>query len=156
MSAPPPSADPEARSTQGSPGRAAQKLPRPAQVCRALLAAMAAADGRRRSRKRDQTPDAIGLDVKRRLLERVVDADPDAADFEAWLMHCSLDGGEHLAQGATWAMGRAVLDEWRMAITMADFASWLECGAPSEDARAPDAWAEQRRTATPGPEGRSG
>ena len=38
---------------------------RPAEVCAALLAALEAAEGRRRSRKRDQTPDAIGLAIKR-------------------------------------------------------------------------------------------
>ncbi len=116
----------------------AQALPRPAQVCRALLAAIEASDGRRRSRKRDQTPDAIGLGVKRRLLERAVDADPDADGFEAWLMHYySQAEDDPNAQGALSAMARAVLDEWRMAITMADFATWLDCGAPSEDAAAP-------------------
>jgi len=34
---------------------------RPAVVCGQLLAALAASDGRRRRRKRDTTPDAIGL-----------------------------------------------------------------------------------------------
>ena len=38
---------------------------RPAEVCKALLAALDAADGRRRKRKRDQTPDGIGLAIKR-------------------------------------------------------------------------------------------
>ena len=41
---------------------------RPADVCRALLAALDASDGRRRKRKRDQTADAIGLALKRTLL----------------------------------------------------------------------------------------
>ena len=36
---------------------------RPRQVCAALLSALQAAEGRRRSRKRDQTPDAIGLSI---------------------------------------------------------------------------------------------
>ena len=44
---------------------------RPADVCRALLAALEASEGRRRKRKRDQTPDAFGLAVKRDLLQRV-------------------------------------------------------------------------------------
>lgn len=125
-------------------------LPRPAQVCRALLAAIAAAEGRRRSRKRDQTPDAIGLGVKRRLLEQVVDADPDADDFEAWLMQHSQAEDDPNAQGALAAMARAVLDEWRMAITMADFATWLDCGAPSEDAAALETPATDRSNIHPG------
>ncbi len=55
---------------------------RPADVCRALLAALEAAEGRRRKRKRDQTPDAIGLGVKRELLQLVVEHDPPADAFE--------------------------------------------------------------------------
>ena len=50
---------------------------RPTQVCQALLAALEASEGQRKRRKRDQTPDAIGLAVKRELLERAVEADPD-------------------------------------------------------------------------------
>ena len=46
---------------------------RPAEVCKALLAALDASEGQRKRRKRDQTPDAIGLAVKRGLLERNLD-----------------------------------------------------------------------------------
>jgi hypothetical protein len=54
-----------------------QTLPlRPAEVCRALLAALDASEGRRRRRKRDTTPDAIGLAIKRCLLEQAVREDP--------------------------------------------------------------------------------
>jgi len=60
---------------------------RPADVCRALIAALEAADGRRRKRKRDQTADAIGLGVKRELLQRVVDEDPPPDGFEEWLLN---------------------------------------------------------------------
>src|SRR5690606_22702639 len=42
---------------------------RPADFCRGLLAALDASEGRRRRRKRDTTPDAIGLAIKRELLE---------------------------------------------------------------------------------------
>jgi hypothetical protein len=41
---------------------------RPADVCKALLAALEASEGRRRKRKRDQTPDMIGLSIKRSLV----------------------------------------------------------------------------------------
>ena len=44
---------------------------RPADVARALLAALEASEGRRRKRKRNQTADAFGLSVKRELLERI-------------------------------------------------------------------------------------
>jgi len=106
---------------------------RPADVCRALLAALDAADGRRKSRKRDQTPDAIGLALKRQILERAVEENPDEQNFEAWLLDYSQT---RQSSGAVAAMARAVLDEWRLAQTMGDFKAWLDRGAPSDDAAA--------------------
>jgi hypothetical protein len=104
---------------------------RPADVCRALLAALDAADGRRKSRKRDQTPDAIGLALKREILDHVVQENPDPEMFESWLLNYSQS---RYSSGAVVAMARAVLDEWRLAHTMGDFKAWLDRGAPSEDA----------------------
>jgi hypothetical protein len=107
---------------------------RPADVCRALLAALEAAEGRRKRRKRDQTPDTIGLAVKREVLERVVEDDPDPEMFEGWLLtYAQKSEGKHSA-GAVAAMARAVLEEWRLAHSMGDFKAWLDRGAPSEDA----------------------
>jgi hypothetical protein len=107
---------------------------RPADVCRALLAALEASEGRRKRRKRDQTPDAIGLAVKREVLERVVQDDPDSEMFEGWLLHyAEKNEGKH-SSGAVAAMARAVLDEWRLAHSMRDFKDWLDRGAPSDDA----------------------
>ena len=60
---------------------------RPAGICKALLAALDASEGRRRKRKRDQTPDAIGLALKRELLQRAVEDDPDPDAFEEWLLN---------------------------------------------------------------------
>ncbi len=110
---------------------------RPAAVCQALLCAIEAAEGRRRNRKRDQTPDAIGLTVKRELLARIVEADPSPADFEGWLLEhaAAADAARAQDPGAIDAMARAVLDEWRMVHDLPAFAHWLEDGAPSEDAR---------------------
>jgi hypothetical protein len=108
---------------------------RPADVCRALLAALEASEGRRRSRKRDQTADAIGLAVKRDLLERAVNADPPSDGFEQWLLDypatCSAPG----MAGPALAMARAVFDEWNLAHSLGEFRTWLEQGAPSADAR---------------------
>jgi hypothetical protein len=59
---------------------------RPAVICRGLLAALEASDGRRKRRQRDTTPDALGLAMKRELLERVVKDDPEPERFEAWLL----------------------------------------------------------------------
>jgi hypothetical protein len=110
---------------------------RPARVCEALLAAHEAADGRRKQRKRDQTPDALGLAVKRALLERAVAEDPTPERFEAWLMAYARKHESAPFPGAVSAMARAVRDEWRLAHAMRDFAVWLTHGAPSDDASPP-------------------
>lgn len=101
----------------------------PADFCRLLLGALAATDGRRRRRKRDTTPDAIGLSFKRRLLERAAAEAPPPDAFEAWLLAATLaeDGGAQ-------AMAREIFEEWRLAEREPAFRSWLERGAPSDDA----------------------
>jgi hypothetical protein len=103
---------------------------RPAEVCKALLAALEAAEGRRRKRKRDQTPDAIGLSIKRTLLAQAVEDDPNPEAFEEWL----LDYATLESSGAVSAMARSVLEEWRLAHSLGEFRVWLEQGAPSDDA----------------------
>ncbi|PYN82725.1 MAG: type III secretion fhipep protein [Candidatus Rokuibacteriota bacterium] len=106
---------------------------RPAVVCAALLEALDASDGRRRRRKRDTTPDAIGMSLKRRLLVQSIDADPDPEAFEASLLEHCLTGPADASIGALRAMAREVLAEWRLAAVSADFHEWLAAGAPSED-----------------------
>jgi len=107
---------------------------RPADVCRALLAALEASEGRRRKRKRDQTADAIGLAVKRDLLQRVVEDDPRPDAFEEWLLNYPPTISAPELAGPAFAMARAVFDEWRLAHSLAEFRLWLERGAPSDDA----------------------
>jgi hypothetical protein len=107
--------------------------PRPADLCRALLAALETSEGRRRRRKRDQTPDAIGLGIKRDLLEAAVREDPDATDFEGWLLARCLDAARGPGTGAVRAMAMEILDEWRLAEASVDFREWLVRGAPSDD-----------------------
>ena len=107
---------------------------RPADVCRALLAALEASEGRRRKRKRDQTPDAFGLEVKRALLQRAVDDDPPPETFEEWLLNYPLTCKRPELAGPSFAMARAVFEEWRLAHQLGEFRLWLEQGAPSDDA----------------------
>lgn len=108
---------------------------RPAAVCRALLNALEASEGRRRRRKRDTTPDAIGLAIKRNLLEQAVNENPEPEVFEAWLLGQSVElNGEIQSSGAVAAMARDIFDEWRLAQQQDNFRSWLADGAPSEDA----------------------
>jgi len=108
--------------------------PRPADVCRRLLDALAASEGRRRRRKRDTTPDAIGIALKRRLLEETVREDPDPAGYEGWLLARCLASGATDASGPVRAMALELLGEWRLAQASVAFRNWLDRGAPSEDA----------------------
>jgi hypothetical protein len=107
---------------------------RPADVCRALLNALDAAEGRRRKRKRDQTPDAIGLALKRDLLQQAVRDDPRADAFEEWLLNYPSTCSVPEMAGPAFAMARAVFEEWRLAHSLGEFRHWLEQGAPSDDA----------------------
>jgi hypothetical protein len=107
---------------------------RPSDICRALLTALDASEGRRRNRKRDQTADAFGLAVKRDLLRRAIADDPPAHAFEEWLFNYPLTCAEPELAGPAFAMARAVFEEWRLAHTLGDFRLWLQQGAPSDDA----------------------
>lgn len=107
---------------------------RPADICRALLAALEASEGRRRNRKRDQTPDAFGLGVKRDLLHRAVEEDPRPEAFEEWLLKYPTTFDAPELVGPASAMARAVFEEWRLAHSLGEFRRWLEEGAPSDDA----------------------
>ena len=111
---------------------------RPAMVCRGLLDALEASEGRRRQRKRDTTPDAIGLGIKRDLLARAVTDDPAPEHFEAWLLARCLEGAGTVSVGAVRAMALEVVAEWRMALAAPDFEAWLAGGAPSADAEPAD------------------
>jgi hypothetical protein len=120
---------------------------RPAEVCRRLLTALEVSEGRRRRRKRNTTPDAIGMAIKRALLEETVRDDPDPDAFEGWLLERCLSAGQSerrddhgelfSASGPVRAMALEVLAEWRMAKAPGAFRSWLSEGAPSEDAEKP-------------------
>jgi hypothetical protein len=103
---------------------------RPADVCKALLAALEASEGRRRKRKRDQTPDAIGLSIKRSLLARVVEDDPSPEAFEEWLLNYCLAS----SAGSIAAMARTIFEEWCLTHSIDEFKAWLGRGAPSDDA----------------------
>ena len=105
---------------------------RPAEFCRELLATLDASDGRRRRRKRDTTPDAIGLAMKRSLLAEAVEADPEHDEFEEWLFERCNAAGD--GSGGLRAMALSILEEWRLAAAADDFREWLTAGAPSDDA----------------------
>jgi hypothetical protein len=105
---------------------------RPAHICAHLLSAIEASDGRRRRRKRDTTPDAIGLAIKRRLLEEAVRDDPDPQEFEGWLLRQS-EADLSVGSGPARAMALEVWADWQLAERSDAFRQWLEQGAPSDD-----------------------
>ena len=121
---------------------------RPAEVCRQLLAALDASEGRRRRRKRNTTPDSIGMTIKRSILEEAVRQDPEGPAFEGWLLERCLSAGECQdqdgpaglfgASGPVRAMALEVLAEWRLTEQSGAFRSWLTQGAPSDDAEKSD------------------
>jgi hypothetical protein len=108
----------------------------PSSVCRGLLAALDASEGRRKRRQRDTTPDALGLAMKRELLELIVRDDPDPDAFEGWLLAHVL-AAERAGTGGMRAMALEVFHEWRLAATSPEFTAWLAAGAPSDDRSAP-------------------
>jgi hypothetical protein len=106
---------------------------RPAEICNRLLAALDASEGRRRKRKRNTTPDSIGMDIKRAILEETVRQDPDPEAYEEWLLTCCVAQGG--PTGPVRAMALDVLSDWRLAQTSRTFLTWLDQGAPSDDAK---------------------
>ena len=105
---------------------------RPGEFCSELVATIEASEGRRRRRKRDTTPDAIGLTMKRELLADAIAADPEPDEFEDWLFEWLLLAGD--GNGGLRAIALSVLEEWRFAAEADDFRRWLAEGAPSDDA----------------------
>ncbi len=105
---------------------------RPAEFCRELLATIDASEGRRRRRKRNTTPDAIGLAMKRTILEDAITANPDPDCFEDWLFERCLEAGS--GNGGLRAVALAVFEEWLFASQVDEFRDWLAAGAPSDDA----------------------
>jgi hypothetical protein len=103
----------------------------PADFSHQLLSALDASEGRSKRRKRDQTPDSIGLGIKRALLARAAEENPPADAFEAWLMVQALGQASH---GGVRAVCLEILDEFRLAGADPTFQQWLEAGAPSADA----------------------
>ena len=104
---------------------------RPGEFSRLFLNSLDASEGRRKRRKRDTTPDALGLGLKRELLERAVAEDPEPDAFETWLLAQVLGAP---ASGPVRAMCVEILDDYRFAVHDPGFGQWLADGAPSADA----------------------
>jgi hypothetical protein len=77
------------------------------------LLLLASGDLRPRQRARDQQADAAGLDLKRRVLDRLAALDPDPAELEAMLVQIVEEIGP--PHGPTRAIATEIRDEWQAA-----------------------------------------
>lgn len=103
----------------------------PADLCRGLLGALDASEGRRKRRVRDTTADSIGLGVQRQLLEAAVRDEPAPDEFEGWLLDQCL--AEGVSDGAQRAMALYIWDHWQLAQHAPDVQAWIVAGGNSDD-----------------------
>jgi hypothetical protein len=103
---------------------------RPAQVCEWLLTSIEVAEGRRKRRPRNTTPDNIGLNLKLDLLRACIAADPEPANFEGWLLAESTKPGQ--ASGPLRAVCTDILFEWQTALGDPYYRDWLLAGPEDE------------------------
>ena len=103
---------------------------RPAAVCELLLTSIDVAEGRRRRRPRNTTPDNIGLNLKLELLQRCIADDPEPDQFEAWLAHVALQPGQ--AGGPIRAVCSDIFFEWQMTLGDPYYRDWLLAGPEPE------------------------
>jgi hypothetical protein len=103
----------------------------PVELCRGLLGALDASEGRRRRRSRNTTADSIGMEIQRELLEAAVREAPGAPDFERWLLARCMAEGE--SDGATRAMALFIWHQWQLASEAPSFREWITRGSPSDD-----------------------
>jgi hypothetical protein len=103
----------------------------PAELCRGLLDALDASEGRRKRRARNTTADSIGLAIQRELLEDIVTDAPVPDEFEGWLLdRCEKEG---VGDGAMRAMALSIWDQWLLAQRAPDVRAWIVAGARSDD-----------------------
>ncbi len=103
----------------------------PIDLCRGLLGALDASEGRRRRRSRNTTADSIGLEIQRTMLEDAVREAPEAEHFERWLLErCVAQGA---SDGAHRAMALSIWHEWQLASSAGEVSAWLTSGARSDD-----------------------
>ncbi len=103
----------------------------PTELCRGMLAALDASEGRRKRRSRNTTADSIGLEIQRELLTDAVRDAPSDASFERWLQERCAAQGE--SDGAHRAMALMIWHEWQLASQLEGGGAWLTTGARSDD-----------------------
>jgi hypothetical protein len=86
-----------------------------------------------RQRARDQQADRAGLDLKRRILDRLAALDPEPADLEAALLTIVEEMGP--PQGPARAVAAVVRDEWLAACASPEWVAQLLAEAATADQR---------------------
>jgi hypothetical protein len=76
-----------------------------------------------RQRARDQQPDLAGLELKRRVLNRLAALDPEPADLEATLAQIILEMGP--PTGPTRAIASGVREDWQAACAHPEWVAHL-------------------------------
>ena len=94
------------------------------------LLLLASGDVRPRQRARDQQADRAGLELKRRVLERLVALDPEASELEASLARIIEEFGP--PTGPTRGIALIVREEWRAANGNPEVVAHLLAGAVRE------------------------
>jgi len=103
----------------------------PADLCRGLLGALDASEGRRKRRVRNTNADSIGLAIQRDILEAAVRDEPATDEFESWLLDRCLEEG--VSDGAVRAMALSIWDQWQLARRSPDIEAWIVAGGQSDD-----------------------
>lgn len=99
-------------------------------MCELLLTSIEVAEGRRKRRPRNTTPDNIGLNLKLEILQACIAADPEAGDFEGWLLTQSTQPGQ--PSGPLHAVCADILFEWQTALADPYYRDWLLSGPEDE------------------------
>ena len=93
---------------------------RPSQLATLLLAS---GESLPRQRARDQHADLAGSQLKQRVLQRIIELDPEADELLAMLDQIIGEIGE--PSGPTRAVARLIADEWKSANQNPQLTSWL-------------------------------
>jgi hypothetical protein len=107
-------------------------LPEPLRPRDLALLLLASGDLLPRQRARDQQADIAGMDLKRRILDRLAAIDPEPHDLEAALLRIVEEIG--LPQGPARAVAASIRDEWRAACAAPEWVAQLLAEATNRTA----------------------
>jgi hypothetical protein len=98
-------------------------MPRDLRPSDLALFLLASGENLPRQRARDQQADIAGLELKRRVLNLLIDADPAPDELDAALMRIVAELGA--PTGPTRAICGTIREEWQDALLVPGFTEWL-------------------------------